>query len=140
VADRVDLIVSVPRVSLRELRSGAGESSETVARRVAAAQEIQHERSGRLNACLDMGGVHRHCRLDAAGRALSDRAVERFGLSVRAMTSILKVARTIADLAGSDPIRAGHLAEAAQYKAGFSLSPLLQRDGIGTRRIGEPNR
>ena len=111
----------MPRVSLKELRSSAGESSETVARRVAAARAIQHERCGRLNACLSAAAIQRDCRLDPAGHTLCDRAVERFGLSARALTSAIKIARTIADLAGSDPIRPGHLAEAIQYKAGFCL-------------------
>jgi magnesium chelatase family protein len=116
VLDRIDLLIPVPRVSLKELRSNAGESSETVARRVAAARAIQHERCGRLNASLDMAAVSLHCRLDAAGRTLCDRAVERLGFSARTLDSVLKVARTIADLGGSDSIRAAHLAEAIQYR------------------------
>lgn len=115
VLDRIGLFIPVPRVSLKELRSGAGESSEMVARRVTAARAIQHERCGRLNGCLDMSAVRVYCRLDAAGSSLCDRAVERLGLSARALHHVLKVARTIADLAGSDAIRAAHLAEAIQY-------------------------
>jgi magnesium chelatase family protein len=115
VLDRIGLFVPVPRVSLKELRSSAGECSETVARRVAAARAIQHERCGPLNAFLDMAAVGVHCRLDPAGRTLCDRAMERLGFSARALHSILKVARTIADLGGSDAIRACHLAEAIQY-------------------------
>ena len=115
VLDRIGLIIPVPRVSLKELRSSAGECSETVARRVAAARAIQHERCGRLNASLDMAAVRVHCRLDAAGRSLCDRAVERLGFSARVLDSVLKVARTIADLGGSDSIRPAHLAEAIQY-------------------------
>jgi magnesium chelatase family protein len=122
--DRLDLIVEVPSLSLKELRSSAGESSETVARRVAAARSIQHERCGRLNASFDMAAVARYCRLDRAGQCLRDRAMERLGLSARAVTSALKVARTVADLAGSDSIRPAYLAEAIHYKVGFSPSPL----------------
>ncbi|HEX9942991.1 MAG TPA: ATP-binding protein [Thermoanaerobaculia bacterium] len=117
VVDRVDLIVLVPRVSLKELRSSAGESSETVARRVAMARKVQMERRGRLNAALDIAAVHRYCRLDPAGRSLCDRAVERLGFTARSLDHVLKVARTIADLGGSDAIRPCHLAEAIQYKA-----------------------
>ncbi len=120
VLDRIDLFIPVPRVSLKELRSGAGECSETVARRVAAARAIQHERCGRLNASLDMAAVSLHCGLDAAGRSLSDRAVERLGFSARALHHVLKVARTVADLAGNDAIRPPHLAEAIQY--GYNLN------------------
>ena len=121
VLDRVDLVIPVPRVSLKELRSSAGESSETVARRVAFARQIQMQRCGRLNGTLSQSAVRLHCRLDAASSELFDRAVERLGLSVRALHSAVKVARTVADLSGSDAIRAAHLAEAIQYKAGWSL-------------------
>jgi magnesium chelatase family protein len=117
VLDRIDLCIPVPCVSLKELRSSAGECSESVARRVAAARAIQHERCGRLNAALDTLAVRIHCRLDAAGHTLCDRAVERLGFSARVLHHVLKVARTVADLAGSDSIRACHLAEAVQYKA-----------------------
>lgn len=119
--DRIDLFVPVPRVSLKELRSSAGESSETVARRVTAARKIQEERLWRLNVSLDMAAVHLHCRLDSAGRALSDRAMERLGFTARTLTSVLKVARTIADLGGTDAIRPCHLAEAIQYKAATGI-------------------
>ena len=115
--DRMDLIVLVPHLSLKELRSGAGESSETVARRIAVAQAFQHERCGRLNAALDTSAVRCQYRLDPAGRTLMDRAIEKLGFTARAVTSVLKVARTIADLQGSDSIRAAQLAEAMQYKA-----------------------
>lgn len=123
--DRIDLIVAVPRVSLKELRSSAGECSETVARRIVTAQAIQQERCGRLNAVLSTAAVRFHCRLDNAGRTLLDRGVEKLGFSARAVAGILKVARTIADLTGSDSIHAAQLAEAIQYKAQASPSPLV---------------
>ena len=119
--DRIDLHVEVPAVSLRELRTGAGEASAAVAARVAAARGLQQERFGPVptpvNAALGPGDLRRHCALDAAGRALLDAAFQRLGLSVRALDRILKVARTIADLAGSDAIRSAHLAEAIQYRS-----------------------
>ncbi len=115
--DRIDLIVPVPRLSLRELRSSAGESSQVFAGRIAQARAFQHERCGRLNSALAMAGIAFHCRLDPAGRSLLDRAVERLGFTARAMRSALEVARTIADLQGSDSIQAAHLAEAIQFKA-----------------------
>ncbi len=127
--DRLDLVVPVPHVSLKELRSSAGECSETVARRVAAARRIQQERCGRLNASLASAASQHYCRLDPAGSVLRDQAVEKLGLSVRAVTGALKVARTVADLAGSDAIRAAHLAEAIQYKAGI-MRPGNSRVGL----------
>jgi magnesium chelatase family protein len=120
VLDRIDLMVTVPRVSLQELRSGAGEGSEMVARRVAAAREVQRERCGRLNAALDTAGVRVHCGLDANGRRLFELAVEKLGFTARSLNGLLKLARTIADLQGSDSVRAWHLAEAIQYRARVS--------------------
>ena len=118
--DRIDLHVEVPAVSLKELRSSAGESSQTVARRVAAARAVQLERFGHVetpyNAAMGAESLSRFCAVDAAGRALLDAAFERLGLSARALDRVLKVARTIADLAGSDSIRSTHLAEAIQYR------------------------
>jgi magnesium chelatase family protein len=70
-----------------------------------------------VNAAMSPADLRRHCRLDRAGQALLDAAFERLGLSARALTRILKVARTIADLAGSDALRAPHVAEAIQYRA-----------------------
>lgn len=120
--DRIDLHVEVPAVTLKELRSSAGESSESVARRVAAARSIQLERFGAasstpVNASMGPEALRRHCVLEPAGRALLDAAFDKLGLSARALDRILKVARTIADLAGSGPIRAPHLAEAIQYRS-----------------------
>ncbi|HEX7180706.1 MAG TPA: YifB family Mg chelatase-like AAA ATPase [Thermoanaerobaculia bacterium] len=120
--DRIDLHVEVPAVSLRELRSGPGEPTEAVARRVAAARAIQLERFGPaastpVNAALGPEALRRFCQVDPAGRGLLDRAFEKLGLSARALDRILKVARTIADLAGSDAVRAPHLAEAIQYRS-----------------------
>ena len=118
--DRIDLHVEVPAVTLKELRSSAGESSESVARRVAAARALQLERfasSSPVNASMGPESLRRHCVLEPAGRALLDAAFDKLGLSARALDRILKVARTIADLAGSGPIKASHLAEAIQYRS-----------------------
>lgn len=114
--------IEVPAVSLRELRSGPGEPTEAVARRVAAARAVQLARFGPavstpVNAALGPEALRRFCQVDPAGRALLDRAFEKLGLSARALDRILKVARTIADLAGSDAVRAPHLAEAIQYRS-----------------------
>jgi magnesium chelatase family protein len=125
--DRIDLAVRVPHLKLAEVSSGPGEGSGTVARRVAAARAIQHERSGGLNSALDAAAVHRHCHLDAAGLSIFKRAAETLGFSARGSTSLLKVARTLADLAGSESVRASHLAESVQYRG----SPLVWERGRG---------
>lgn len=120
--DRIDLHVEVPAVSLRELRSGPGETTEEVARRVAAARTVQRERFGDhtttpTNAVMGPEALRRYCVVDSSGRALLDAAFEKLGLSARALDRVLKVARTLADLAGSDSIRSLHLAEAIQYRS-----------------------
>jgi magnesium chelatase family protein len=120
--DRIDLHVEVPAVGLAELRSAPGETSAAVAARVAAARERQVERLGPsaaapVNAALGPEEVGRHATPDAAGRRLLDAAFERLGLSARAIHRILKVARTIADLAVSAEVRAPHVAEAIQYRS-----------------------
>jgi magnesium chelatase family protein len=122
--DRLDLVIEVPPVSLKECRSArAGECSATVASRIARARELQQARCGRLNGHLGTAAVRYHCPLDSQERLLMDRGFERLGLSVREATSILKLTRTIADLAGSDLIRAADLAQAVQYK--FEARDLL---------------
>ncbi len=120
--DRIDLHVEVPAVTLRELRSDAGERSEIVAERVARTRAIQRERFGSeretpINAAMLPSELRRFAATDDAGRALLDAAFQRLGLSARALDRILKVARTIADLEGADAIRAAHLAEAIQYRS-----------------------
>ncbi|NCT66649.1 MAG: YifB family Mg chelatase-like AAA ATPase [Rhodanobacteraceae bacterium] len=115
--DRIDLKLEMPRVPQAELRdSAAGESSATVAARVAAARTRQLARAGKPNAWLGNREVERDCVLDAAQHVLLDRAVERLGLSARAYHRVLRVARTIADLAGSERIETAHLSEAIQYR------------------------
>jgi magnesium chelatase family protein len=119
--DRIDLHVEVPAVTLSELRAAPGEPSAAVAARVAAARALQVERLGSargipVNAAMGPAALARHCAVDGPGRALLDAAFEKLGLSARALDRILKVARTIADLAGGGPIQAVHLAEAIQYR------------------------
>jgi magnesium chelatase family protein len=120
--DRIDLHVEVPAVSLRELRSAPGEGTAEVAARVAAARLLQAERFGPeapapTNAAMLPADLVRFCALDATGKTLLDAAFEKLGLSARALARVLKVARTIADLAGGGPLRAPHLAEALQYRS-----------------------
>jgi magnesium chelatase family protein len=115
--DRIDLAIEVPALPAEDLQGAApGESSADVARRVAAARDRQIARQGGPNSRLDNAGIDAHCACDDAGRQLLAQAVDRLHLSARAYHRILKVARTLADLARSDTIRREHLAEAVQYR------------------------
>lgn len=117
--DRIDLHVEVPAVAYREVSSEEpGESSAAVSLRVIAAREIQRARAPGIpcNARMPAAVVKRHCALDAAGRRLMEKAMTSLGLSARSHDRILKVARTIADLAAGERITRDHLAEAIQYR------------------------
>ncbi len=113
--DRIDLQVEVPATPAAELLAlPDGEPSAVVARRVLAAQQLQQARQGRLNAQLDPAGVDRHCALDDASTRLLQSAAERLAWSGRRLHRCLKLARSIADLAGAEHITSLHLAEALQ--------------------------
>jgi magnesium chelatase family protein len=117
--DRIDMHVEVPAVPrevLLDQNTRGGESSGAVRERVERARERQHHRSGCINAALTNKQIEESCRLDEDGRRLLEQAIDRLGLSARAYHRVLKVARTIADLAGEENIRPAHLAEAVGYR------------------------
>jgi magnesium chelatase family protein len=115
--DRIDLHVEVPRVAATEISSlEPGEATAVVAGRIAVARAIQLERQGRANTRLEGPSVLEHARADAAAMNLLGTAMQRLALSARAYHRVLRVARTIADLAGSTAVRAGHVAEAVTLR------------------------
>ena len=115
--DRLDMQLEVPRVDTAMLSATKvkGESSERVAMRVQAARVMQSQRQGGLNAHLDVPGIEAHCKVEPAELRVLERAIQHFQLSARAYHRILKVARTIADLAGSEPVLGIHLREATGH-------------------------
>jgi magnesium chelatase family protein len=119
--DRIDIHVEVPRVDFDKLSDDRrGEPSAVIRARVEAARERQRQRFAgthlRTNADMGVAEVRAFCRIDDAGRSLLGAAMRQLQLSARAYHRILKLARTIADLAGSERIEVAHLAEAIQYR------------------------
>ncbi len=119
--DRVDMQVEVPRLTPQELKRGSpGETSDSVRERVMKARLMQERRAGRPGACnarLSPPELAKHCRMDDAAEAFLLQAVSRLGLTARGYHRCLRVARTIADLAGREDMTAADLAEAVQYRS-----------------------
>jgi len=122
--DRIDIHIDVPAVEFKELRgkSGAGgDSSETIRARVIKAREIQLERLQNegvfSNSAMSSAQIRKFCALDAESENLLERAMLKQGLSARAHDRILKVSRTIADLAEAENIRPEHISEAINYRS-----------------------
>lgn len=120
--DRIDIHISVPSVKFKELSSDhCGEESGDIVKRVNGARRIQRERfknepSIFCNAHMEPRDVRRYCKIDDKSQSLLALAISKQGLSARAYDRILKVARTIADLADSESIQMGHIAEAIHYR------------------------
>ena len=117
--DRIDMHLEVPRVAHEVLRKGSAtgeETSETIRTRVVAARNKAIERCGKANSALTAKEVQQFCGLSEAGHLLLEQAMNKFGLSNRAYHRILKLARTIADLAQSKEIEIVHLSEAISYR------------------------
>ena len=119
--DRIDLHIEMPVPSLEELKGPACETSASIAERVKAARITQRFRfpAGHptpLNSAMARRDLDRHCRPTTAAQSLIDAAFERLAMSARALTRVLKVARTIADLDESPKVDVTHVAEAIQYR------------------------
>ena len=132
--DRIDIHVEVPRVDYQKLSDDRlGEASEVIQKRVEASREIQRHRFADghqpqrakskigaadlvCNADMRVAEIRQHCKLDGAGEALVRAATGQMNLSARGYHRVLKLVRTIADLAGCEQIQAAHLAEALQYR------------------------
>jgi magnesium chelatase family protein len=129
--DRIDIHIEVVPVSYDELSTTKpGETSKQIKERVIRAREIQNKRYENdkeiyANAQMSSKMIRTYCEIDSAGKNLLKKAMENLGLSARAYDRILKVARTVADLEGSESIKAYHLAEAIQYRS-------LDRETWGT--------
>ena len=127
--DRIDLHIEVPAVRFDELtQKEKGESSTAIRKRVIAARDIQSSRFEQLsgiyyNAQMSAKMIEEYCQIDENGNGLLKLAMDKMGLSARSYARILKVARTIADLAGAENIQSTHIAEAIQYRT-------LDRNGM----------
>ena len=133
--DRIDINIEVPRVDYEKLSGDrVGETSESIRARVQAARDIQTKRYSSIrtssneysnivcNADMRIGEIRKFCKLQNEGQSLMRSAMTQLNLSARAYHRILKLARTIADLAGCEEIQSVHLAEALQYRPKLMLN------------------
>jgi magnesium chelatase family protein len=117
LADRIDLKIEVPALAVEEFgQSASGETSAVMRGRVEFARALQVSRQGCANALMGVKQTEKFCRPCGKGEALLRQAIEKLSLSARAYHRILRVARSIADLASCEGIAPVHLAEAIQYR------------------------
>lgn len=117
--DRIDIHLEVPRVPIEALRHSSNietETSATIRQRVTTARDIAYQRQGKLNSALNTKELNTFCSLSDIGHNLIEQALEKFGLSHRAYHRIIKLSRTIADLAHSPTIEIPHIGEAIGYR------------------------
>ncbi|MFV2055187.1 MAG: YifB family Mg chelatase-like AAA ATPase [Thiohalomonadales bacterium] len=116
--DRIDLHVEVPNLSHAQMTdpTQVGDSSKIVSKRVRRCRDLQQRRSGKPNARLNNREIKQLCVLSDRDNTLLETAIDKFGLSARAYHRILKISRTIADMADSEKIRTAHLTEAISYR------------------------
>ena len=121
--DRIDLQVEVPTVPSHALAAAPdGESSAEVARRVEQARQRALARQGCSNAALAGAAVDEHCVLDAAALQFLQAAAARLGWSARGFHRVMRIARTVTDLASAEAIQVAHVAEAIQFRRVISVS------------------
>jgi magnesium chelatase family protein len=122
--DRIDIHVDMPAVRFRELTGDTppdAEGSDAIRARVISARERQRDRFSSegifSNATMTPRLIRKYCRIDIESETMLERAMNRLGLSARAYDRILKVSRTIADLADSEEIQSAHVSEAVHYRS-----------------------
>ena len=121
--DRIDLHIEVPALDYKDLSSeSGGEKSETISTRVEKARSVQLKRfhpddENNFNANMNPHQLKSFCQLDDASKKIMALAIDKLGLSARAHDRILKVSRTIADLAECESLQSEHIAEAIQYRS-----------------------
>ncbi len=120
--DRIDIHLEVPSLKYKELSNkSCGEASERIRERIGKAREVQKERYKNLrifcNAHIDSKHLGKFCQLDKEAEELLKLAILELGLSARGYDKVLKIARTIADLASAEPISAEHISEAINYRS-----------------------